>query len=261
MVDSLLNSPVPAEPGPRSVVMREIIRNIEEGNYAVGQPLPSTRKLSETLNVHRGTITRAFSLLEDEGYLKTGANGMRIVASKSNQASEFVAHSIAMLIMPPESWRESSRESGWLEYIDRGMFEQIRAEKLHAMWLHADLVNEAMVFDLIRNSPQGVVVGEHAARLPWMVSLLERLHKGGLPVIVNVHDVTLPDSTTIRTAFTLDPRYVKTTYGDAYDDAMMMQHYELMADHRINPDNIYRRDLPDVDVLKHFDERDRFPAT
>ncbi|MFW5867343.1 MAG: glycoside hydrolase domain-containing protein, partial [Armatimonadota bacterium] len=83
---------------------------------------------------------------------------------------------------------------------------------------------------------------------------------GGLPVTVNVHDVTLPDSTTIRTAFTLDPRYVRQTYGDAFDDAMMMQHYELMADHRINPDNIYRRDLPDIDVLKHFDERDQLNA-
>jgi len=184
MVDSLLNSRVPAEPGPRSAVMREIIRNIEAGNYAVGQPLPSTRKLSETLNVHRGTITRAFSLLEDEGYLKIGANGMRIVASKSNQASKFVGQSIAMLIMPPESWRENSHESGWLEYIDRGMFEQIRAEKLHAMWLHPDLVNEAMVSDLMRNRPQGIVVGEHAARLPGMVSLLEPLHRSGLPMVV-----------------------------------------------------------------------------
>ncbi|MFO8079098.1 MAG: DUF4091 domain-containing protein [Armatimonadota bacterium] len=82
----------------------------------------------------------------------------------------------------------------------------------------------------------------------------------GLPLTVNVHDVTLPDSTTIRTAFTLDPRYVKNTYGNAFDDAMMMQHYELMADHRINPDNIYRRDLPDIEVLKHFDERDQLNA-
>jgi len=184
MVDSLLHSRVPAEPSPRAAVMREIIKNIEEGNYAIGQPLPSTRKLSETLNVHRGTITRAFSLLEDEGYLKIGANGMRIVASNSNQASKFVRQSIAMLIMPPESWRESSRESGWLEYIDRGMFEQIRTEKLHAMWLHPDLVNEAMISDLMRNPPQGIVVGEHAARLPGMVSLLEPLHKSGLPMVM-----------------------------------------------------------------------------
>ena len=184
MVDSLLNSRVPAEPGPRSAVMREIIRNIEEGNYAVGQPLPSTRKLSETLNVHRGTITRAFSLLEDEGYLKVGASGMRIVAPKAQQASKFVGQSIAMLIMPPESWRGNSHESGWLEYIDRGMFEQIRAEKLHAMWLHPDLVDEAMISDLMRNRPQGIVVGEHAARLPGVVSLLEPLHKSGLPMVV-----------------------------------------------------------------------------
>jgi hypothetical protein len=40
----------------------------------------------------------------------------------------------------------------------------------------------------------------------------------------------------------------------------MMEFYTLMADHRINPDDIYRRALPDIEVLKHFDERDQLNA-
>ncbi|MGI5819148.1 MAG: glycoside hydrolase domain-containing protein, partial [Armatimonadota bacterium] len=127
--------------------------------------------------------------------------------------------------------------------------------------------------------PGGVMIAEPHECMPVWVNVRSttqtvpgryfgelRIHReghgevGGLPLTVNVHDVTLPDSTTIRTAFTLDPRYVRTTYGDAFDADLMMEFYELMADHRINPDDIYRRDLPDINVLKHFDERDQLNA-
>jgi len=81
-----------------------------------------------------------------------------------------------------------------------------------------------------------------------------------MPLQVTVRDVSLPDSTTIRTAFTLDPNWIRRVYGDAFSDALMMKYNTLMAEHRINPDDIYRNTLPEIEMLKQFDARDQINA-
>ncbi len=83
---------------------------------------------------------------------------------------------------------------------------------------------------------------------------------GHLPLIVDVHDVTLPDSTTIKTAFALYEGMIANTYGDACTDELLFEFRQCMADHRINPSDIYQRGFHDIDMLKHFDERDQLNA-
>jgi hypothetical protein len=81
-----------------------------------------------------------------------------------------------------------------------------------------------------------------------------------IQVTVNVHDVTLPDSTTIKTAFALYEGMIKNTYGDAYDEDLLLEFRRCQADHRINPSDIYRRSLHDIEMLKYFDARDQLNA-
>jgi len=173
-----------SKPAPRAWVMRKIISGIQAGHYSVGQPLPSTRKLSEELRVNRGTISRAFALLEEEGYLKVGGNGLRIVAARVQQPSRLFDKSIAVLITPPETWNDKHREPGWLEYIDRGILDRIREAGLHAMSLNPTLIDEATIIDLMHSRPQGIVVGEAATYSSKTISMLNTLREGGLPVVV-----------------------------------------------------------------------------
>jgi len=173
-----------SKPAPRAWVMRKIIAGIQAGHYSVGQPLPSTRKLSQELSVNRGTISRAFTLLEEEGYLKVGDNGLRIVAARIQQPSRLFDKSIAVLITPPETWDERHREPGWLEYIDRGILDRIREGGLHAMSLNPTLIDEATITDLMHSRPRGIVVGEAATYSSRTISMVNAIRESGLPVVI-----------------------------------------------------------------------------
>ncbi|WP_162375558.1 aminotransferase class I/II-fold pyridoxal phosphate-dependent enzyme [Ancylobacter sp. TS-1] len=49
----------------------QIREGIETGRVAVGTRLPSSRRLSEQLNVARNTVVRAYEMLEDQGLIET----------------------------------------------------------------------------------------------------------------------------------------------------------------------------------------------
>ena len=51
-------------------IKNEIIRMIEEGFLIEGSKLPSTREVSELLNVSRNSCIHAYELLEDEEYIQ-----------------------------------------------------------------------------------------------------------------------------------------------------------------------------------------------
>jgi len=172
-----------AESSPRTWVMRKIIQSIEKGMYVAGQPLPSTRKLSQELNTNRGTISRAFALLEEEGYLKVGENGMRIVTPRAQPVSELFAQSIAVLIRPLESRDEGHHEPGWVEFIDRAVLDGIKQAGLHAVSLNHRLINEATIANLMQSRPRGIIIGEEATYSPNTIRLLNALREAGLPVV------------------------------------------------------------------------------
>ena len=48
----------------------QLRRQIEEGNYRVGEKLPSVRRLAADCGINRLTARKALELLEHEGYVR-----------------------------------------------------------------------------------------------------------------------------------------------------------------------------------------------
>ena len=82
---------------------------------------------------------------------------------------------------------------------------------------------------------------------------------GSLPLEVRVYDVALPDSTTVRTAFSLYDDMLTRVYGEVPGD-LYRKYQEFIADHRLNVDHLYRSTLPRIEDLEHFAGRDRLNA-
>ncbi|WP_237224467.1 PLP-dependent aminotransferase family protein [Rothia nasisuis] len=74
-------------PGSLPSQLAEQVRSLIVGGFLVaGDSLPSTRALSERLNVSRGTVVFAYEQLVGEGYLVTGNGGTRVADSLSFRA-------------------------------------------------------------------------------------------------------------------------------------------------------------------------------
>ncbi|NVK39119.1 MAG: winged helix-turn-helix transcriptional regulator, partial [Gammaproteobacteria bacterium] len=50
-------------------VAEDIAQDIQQGVYLAGQKVPSVRSLSKVKDVSISTITQAYALLEDQGFL------------------------------------------------------------------------------------------------------------------------------------------------------------------------------------------------
>ena len=84
---------------------------------------------------------------------------------------------------------------------------------------------------------------------------------GALPIKARVHDATLPVTTTVRTAFSTYNHMIAKMHGTKeLPHAMLRKYHQFIADHRINPDNIYRRDLPPIDDVEFFARRGQLNA-
>ncbi|MGO4569889.1 PLP-dependent aminotransferase family protein [Rhizobium sp. 2YAF20] len=69
---------------------------IAKGDLKPGQRLPSTRALSVSLGIARGTIVEAFDQLYAEGYLATRARSGTVVANVHESASEVAAQDVTV---------------------------------------------------------------------------------------------------------------------------------------------------------------------
>lgn len=66
-----------------------ILKNkIEQGDFLIGEKLPSERELSKELNVSRGTLRDAFRILESQEVIETKPGGGRILLKEINPAFE-----------------------------------------------------------------------------------------------------------------------------------------------------------------------------
>ncbi len=74
---------------------------IAKGDLKPGQRLPSTRALSVSLGIARGTIVEAFDQLYAEGYLATRARSGTIVANVHEGASEVTSQDVTVCIAAP----------------------------------------------------------------------------------------------------------------------------------------------------------------
>ncbi len=68
---------------------------------------------------------------------------------------------------------------------------------------------------------------------------------------VRVWDFALPDGTHLRNAFTYNEGPTGNFYKDRWNDEMRHRYYDFILDHRLNIDHLYRRESPDISLLKY----------
>ena len=68
---------------------------------------------------------------------------------------------------------------------------------------------------------------------------------------VRVWDFRLPDGTHLPNAFTYNEGPVGHFYPDRWGKEMRHKYYDLILDHRLNIDHLYRKNPPDIDVLEY----------
>ena len=75
---------------------------------------------------------------------------------------------------------------------------------------------------------------------------------GSLPLRVRVHAASVPAETTVRTAFSLYDHSLRRLYGGEIPPSVYAKFVDLIADHRLNLDHLYRRTPPDLAVVKRL---------
>jgi len=83
---------------------------------------------------------------------------------------------------------------------------------------------------------------------------------GSLPLEVHVHAAILPRTTTVRTTFSTYNSMIAKIYGGELTPQMWRKYQEFIADHRINPDSIYRSSPPPLEDVDHFTKRGQLNA-
>jgi len=79
----------------------------------------------------------------------------------------------------------------------------------------------------------------------------EDAHPVELRLDVTVWDFELPKLTHLRNAFTYHEPYVRKIYRRRWSRELAYKYYDMILDHRLNIDHLYRRDPPDIDLLKY----------
>ncbi len=69
-------------------ISESLVREIRRGRLRAGARLPSSRKLADSLSVHRNTVLAAYAELEAQGYIKTAPARGTFVATDLPQISE-----------------------------------------------------------------------------------------------------------------------------------------------------------------------------
>ena len=83
---------------------------------------------------------------------------------------------------------------------------------------------------------------------------------GSIPLEVRVYAATLPDSSAVRTAFSLYGHMLEQVYGAERLVAMERRYMDFLVDHRLNPDHLYRRHSPSFETLVDYARQGRLNA-
>ncbi len=83
---------------------------------------------------------------------------------------------------------------------------------------------------------------------------------GYLPLEARVFGPALPNTTTVRTTFSTYNHMIARIYGGKLTKKMWRKYQEFIADHRINPDSIYRRSPPPIEDVIYFARRGQLNA-
>lgn len=169
-------------PGARSL---HLLRKwILEGRFPGGTRLPPEQELAAEIGVSRGTVRLALDKLEREGLIKGRKGRGRLVVPGVAQAGSIMSRTVGLLtILPQDATR--FRFSGWMEAVDAGIIEAATRAGLNVLTLHPDALGEEGLRRLILDRPFGVLVAHAVGENPWGPPILERLHRGGVRIVVN----------------------------------------------------------------------------
>lgn len=119
----------------------------------------------------------------------------------------------------------------------------------------------AAPFRVRKGSTQGLWVTFTAARdaAPGVYSGKIDVLEGGkaagsVPVSIRVRDFELPKTFGLETAFTLMDGFLRARYPENWRE-MKRKAIDVMLDHRLNPDDITRTSLPEIEDLEHARSR------
>ena len=146
-------------------------------------------------------------------------------------------------------------------YIARGygFYRHTEAPPLHERWLPGPLL-PAAPFKVRAGSTQGTWITVTAAEdeLPGEYKGVIRVLAGGrtvpVPVSVKVRGFSLPGRFGMRTAFSVMDGFTRKYYPEDFA-LRKRESWDLMLDHRLNPDDISRTAPPDIDDLLHARSR------
>ncbi|MBP5672297.1 MAG: DUF4091 domain-containing protein [Victivallales bacterium] len=111
------------------------------------------------------------------------------------------------------------------------------------------------------NATQGVWLTVHADReavagdYSGIINIVIGTEKIAVPIRVTVFDFALPKTFSYPTAFCLMDGFLFRTYGDGDRNETRRKAWDIMLDHRLNPDDISRTTPPRIEDLLYARER------
>lgn len=84
--------------------------------------------------------------------------------------------------------------------------------------------------------------------------------EGEWPLEVRVYDAMVPDSSSLRTAFSLYDEMLVQVYGGRVSRQLYREYQHFIAAHRLNVDHLYRSTPPRIADLRYFDRRGKSNA-
>ncbi len=163
----------------------EIRSWIAGGKLEPGMRLPSERQLAERLGVSRFSVREALTRLTDEGLLKNRSARIRVVAQQSQAAARgpgLLANTVCVLAQST-SRPAAERQPGWSDRVLLGVLEGIEARNTNVLIIHRALWLES-VRRFTADRPLGVLVPETLETKSELRTLLGRIHRAGIPVVV-----------------------------------------------------------------------------
>ena len=146
-------------------------------------------------------------------------------------------------------------------YIARGhgFYRHAEAPPIHERWLPGPLL-PAAPFKVRAASTQGTWITVTAAEdeIPGEYNGVIRVSADGrmvpVPISVNVRNFSLPKRFGMRTAFCVMDGFTRKYYPEDFA-SRKRESWDMMLDHRLNPDDISRTEPPDVDDLLYARKR------
>lgn len=107
---------------------------------------------------------------------------------------------------------------------------------------------EHVAFWLDVAAAKGTVAGDYRGTITVEADGCEPI---SIPLNIHVWDFELIDGTHLPTAFTYNEQAVRAFHKDRWNPTLARKYHDLLLDHRIGVDNLYRREAPDLDVVRY----------